>query len=361
MVDISKRLEQIKDMVDAGKYFCINRARQYGKTTTLAALRKYLSPQYEVASISFQGIGGAGFGSEESFLQEFCRLIKRVSRAGLNIPGRTLDAFSEIIERREHRAKLGELFDVIIEWCGESAKPVVLIIDEVDTASNYQVFIDFLAQLRDGYLSREDLGTPVFLSVILAGVKDIKHLKAKTRPNEGHKTNGPWNIAADFNIDMSLSESGIQGMLDEYEADHKTGMVTADIAREIYSCTEGYPYLVSRICQTIDTQIVGEHFSSPADAWTIAGVSEAVRMLLIDKNTLFDSLMDKVYQNPGLSSVLHRILFGGERISYNPDIISVMDGEMYGFLRNRDGALGITNRIFETRLYNCFLSINGVG
>ena len=42
MVDISDRLRQIKQMVDDGQYFTINRARQYGKTTTLTALAKYL-------------------------------------------------------------------------------------------------------------------------------------------------------------------------------------------------------------------------------------------------------------------------------------------------------------------------------
>ena len=30
MVDISDRLKKIKEMVDAGQYFTINRARQYG-------------------------------------------------------------------------------------------------------------------------------------------------------------------------------------------------------------------------------------------------------------------------------------------------------------------------------------------
>ena len=38
MVDITERLQKIKEMVDAGQYFTINRARQYGKTTTLQAL-----------------------------------------------------------------------------------------------------------------------------------------------------------------------------------------------------------------------------------------------------------------------------------------------------------------------------------
>ena len=39
MVDIIDKVNEIRKMVDAGKYFTINRARQYGKTTTLLALR----------------------------------------------------------------------------------------------------------------------------------------------------------------------------------------------------------------------------------------------------------------------------------------------------------------------------------
>ena len=37
-----------------------------------------------------------------------------------------------------------------------------------------------------------------------------------------------------------------------------------------------------------------------------------------------------------------------------------MDGEMYGFIRNEDGALAVANRIFETRLYNYFLSVSEI-
>ncbi len=35
MVDLSERVAEIGKMVDDGKYFTINRARQYGKTTTI--------------------------------------------------------------------------------------------------------------------------------------------------------------------------------------------------------------------------------------------------------------------------------------------------------------------------------------
>ena len=42
MVNLESRLKEIKSLVDTDSYFVINKARQYGKTTTLRALYKYL-------------------------------------------------------------------------------------------------------------------------------------------------------------------------------------------------------------------------------------------------------------------------------------------------------------------------------
>lgn len=72
------------------------------------------------------------------------------------------------------------LFIQLSRMCAKASKPVVLIVDEVDSASNNQVFVDFLAQLRSYYLKRDKI--QIFHSVILAGVYDIKNLKLKLRP-----------------------------------------------------------------------------------------------------------------------------------------------------------------------------------
>lgn len=96
------------------------------------------------------------------------------------------------------------------------------MIDEVDSASNNQVFIDFLAQLRGYYLARNV--SPIFRLVILAGVYDIKNLKLKLRPDEAHQYNSPWNIAARFRVKMAFSAEQIADMLTEYEQDRHTGM-----------------------------------------------------------------------------------------------------------------------------------------
>ena len=90
MVDITERLIDIKKMVDAGKYFTINRPRQYGKTTTLASLKRLLQDEYKVISLDFQSIGESGFQTEEKFVQEFSRLIWKSSKAGTDIPSEML-------------------------------------------------------------------------------------------------------------------------------------------------------------------------------------------------------------------------------------------------------------------------------
>ena len=53
MVNLDSRVREIKKLVDAGKYFTINRARQYGKTTTLRALYRNLMKDYYVVSLDF--------------------------------------------------------------------------------------------------------------------------------------------------------------------------------------------------------------------------------------------------------------------------------------------------------------------
>ena len=155
MVDITDKVNEIKKMVDEGKYFTINRARQYGKTTTLNALRKVLLSNYQVINLDFQSIGAAGFKTEQTFVQEFSRAVLKKINTGLIIP-REIDAqLTDFISRKKEKAKLGELFNTLSSWCGIEDKGLVLMIDEVDSASNNQVFLDFLSQLRDGYISRE--------------------------------------------------------------------------------------------------------------------------------------------------------------------------------------------------------------
>ena len=246
MVKLDDRLKSIKEeYIDYGSWFAINRGRQYGKTTTLRALENYLKEEYIILSLDFQEIGTKKFTDETFFAKAFAdKLRKAIQRAEAESEEKAvlLEALSGF---RADAPDIGldELFECLGDMCGSSFLPVVLMIDEVDSASNNQVFIDFLAQLRAQYLKRDK--EPAFQSVILASVYNIKNLKQKLRPEAEHQYNSPWNVAADFDMDMSFSACQIASMLEEYESDHHTGMDILDIAEEIYQYTSGYPVLES--------------------------------------------------------------------------------------------------------------------
>ena len=238
-----------------------------------------------------------------------------------------------------------DLFAVLRELCEESQKPVVLIIDEVDSASNNQVFLDFLGQLRRYYLNRQK--RPTFQSVILAGVHDIRNLKLKIRPDSEHKHNSPWNIAAKFDVDMSFSPADIARMLEEYEADYHTGMDISAMAQMIYDDTSGYPVLVSSFCYLMDEEIAGtEKFPTKSSAWTKGGFLRAEKILLTEKTPLFESQIDKLKDNESLRNLLYRILFDGRSIQYNADNDTIDVATMYGFVTNRNGQLVVFQQNF---------------
>ena len=359
MVDISDKVMKIKAMVDQGQYFTINRARQYGKTTTLRALAKCLTNDYTVISLDFQMLGEASFRTENIFSLAFARIflkaIKREtgdSESGIKDSLQMLE--TAVLEKRDDFV-LQELFEILSDICGASVRPLVLIVDEVDSASNNQVFLDFLAQLRVYYINRDEL--PTFQSVILAGLYDIRNIKRKIRPDEEHKVNSPWNIATDFLVDMSFSTEDIAGMLEQYEDDYHTGMDIQKISGLLYNYTSGYPFLVSRLCKLIDEQIAGSpEFPDKRSAWTGEGFQAAVKLLLNEKNTLFDSLMGKLQDYPELNTMLRSLLFAGRSIAYNADESAIDMASMFGFIKNQHGTVAIANRIFEMRLYNLYLS-----
>lgn len=360
MVNLESRLYEIKKMVDDGDYFTINRARQYGKTTTLKALSRILRKDYTVINMDFQMVGDSKFRNENIFALTFARIfIGEMGRADLREDNsgsnNAAGVLQKALEDEKNEIELYELFEYLSNICQNSEKPIVLIIDEVDSATNNQVFLDFLAQLRRYYLNRDEI--PTFQSVILAGVYDVKNIQYKIRPDEMHKANSPWNIAADFLIDMSFSVKDIAGMLKEYEKDYQTGMDVSAVAGEIYDYTSGYPFLVSKICKLVDERVVGsEKYPDRKSAWTGRGITEAIRMLTAEKNTLFDSLAGKIEDYPRLHDLIYALLFNGDTIPYSPVNRTIEIAEMFGFVKKASGNAVISNRIFETVLYNLFLS-----
>ncbi|MDE7318374.1 MAG: AAA-like domain-containing protein [Lachnospiraceae bacterium] len=356
MVNLDSRLNELTRLIDQNEYFTINRARQYGKTTTINLLAERLSDQYSVFFISFEGISDDVYAAESSFCRRICGLLSNALFYGeTNGISRSAAADCAGIADGSADANLFTLSNLISKLCMEAGKPVVLMIDEVDQAADQRIFLSFLGMLRDKYLKRKR--QPTFCSVILASVYDIKNLKPKIRPDSAHQFNSPWNIASDFSVDMNFHVPDIAGMLAEYEQNAHTGMDIPLISAEIYEYTSGYPFLVSRICKIMDEILPRrEAFPTKPSVWKIQGIREAVKILLLESNTLFDDMVKKLNDFPDLKKMLYAMLFRGEKFPWNSDTHIINIGLMFGFMDRVQDTVVISNRIFETRLYNLFLS-----
>ena len=341
MVDTEKQFKAVESLIDKGRYFTINRARQYGKTTMLQTIRRRLSDQYLIIKTSFEGLGDESFKGEEAFVKMFRGRLQRE----MGLEGDNSQLMS--IWKDDSISDFDKLSKAISNFCKSYQKPIVLLIDEVDKSSDNQTFISFIGMLRDLYLQRGENGMDsTFHSVILAGVYDIKNLKLKLRPDAEKKYNSPWNIAADFNVDMTFHPEEIAQMLSDYENDVHTGMDIKAISEEIYKFTTGYPFLVSYICKKIDEDFGQE--------WTSESIVKAVKVLVQGNSTLMDDLSKNLENNAEFREFMYSVSVNS--VSYSFSLLNPMVnmGNMFSYIRNKEGRVAIHNLIFEEALFLYF-------
>ena len=344
MVDTSNKLDKTIKLINKKKYFIINRPRQYGKTTTFFLLNNKLkeTEDYLPIKISFEGIGDLIFENEQSFSKTFLEIVER----NLSFNCKELAAFLE--ERESKVDNLNGLSKVISEFIIKANKKVVLMIDEVDKSSNNQLFLSFLGMLRNKYLLRNEEQDYTFHSVILAGVHDVKSLKVKIRPEEEQKYNSPWNIASDFDVDMSFSVEEIKTMLEDYISNKHVKLEMDYFAERLYFYTSGYPFLVSKLCKIIDEKIMVEDELK----WEKEYMDLAVKEILKDDNTNFDSLIKNIENNKELYDFVEKIVLNNEIISFIKTDSIINIGSVYGILKEENGNCKINNKIYEQLIYD---------
>ena len=94
----------------------------------------------------------------------------------------------------------------------------------------------------------------------------------------------------------------------------------------------------------------------PSEAWTRNGFNTALRLLLAESNALFQSITKNLNNYPRLKDSIRSILMEGKKMTYNSDQDDIVQMEMFGLIRRDHNTVRISNIIFETRLYNLFLS-----
>ncbi|MCR5455636.1 MAG: AAA family ATPase [Bacteroidales bacterium] len=352
MVDVTAKMKVFEGLIDDKKYFTINRARQFGKTSALNWIYRNLSDRYLVLSTNFEIFSEENWASTKSFCQYFCNKLIKACEITQN---------SEAINFwKQTQLQMSVLTDCDIDFVAEKIKSfcktigrkVVLLIDEVDQASNNDLFVRFLGMLRSLYLTREQIEDDAFTfwSVILAGVYDVKNLKIKIRPEMDHQFNSPWNVAAKYTLDMAFNPQEISTMLVEYEDDYHIGFDIKEISEEIFKYTSGYPVLVSALCKIIDEELDKD--------WSKDGVQNAVKRFLKDPDaTILKNITKNIESFPDLKNLLRAIVLENFKVNYYADNLPLDLGRTFSFIRPDDNSNAqIHNLIFQQALLNYFIA-----
>ena len=349
MADITDKVNTTYQMVEDGAYFIINRPRQYGKTTMLHTLANKLleSGQYMAFRMSFEGISDQNFIDETWFAPGFIRLLAR------SVDFYAPETTEALLALAPSVKNLDELSLFITDFTRKTDKKIVLLIDEVDKSSNNQLFVSFLALLRDKYLDRK--GRKTFHAVVLAGVHDVKSLKLKIRPDSEQKYNSPWNISTEYEVNMNLAPSEIKPMLEDYAQVRGVKLDTEWFANRLFYFTSGYPYLVSKLCKIIDEKILSK---KETKEWTEEDLNQAFSLILKEPhNANFDTLMKNLEHYPELYQLVSSVIFDGEAKAFSADDPTVNLGVLHGiFAESESGHVVIQNRIYRERIANMMVS-----
>ena len=147
---------------------------------------------------------------------------------------------------------------------------------------------------------------------------------------------------------MTFSIDEISTMLVDYEKDYNIGMNIKGISEKIYQFSNGYPFLVSKICKIIDEKLNKN--------WTNEGVDNAVKLILKDKNTLFDDLIKNLENDKEMYNFIFAIVFGNEQFSFETDSPLIDKSKMFSIVREENSKVVIHNKIFEIKIYNYLIS-----
>jgi hypothetical protein len=91
--------------------------------------------------------------------------------------------------------------------------------------------------------------------------------------------------------------------------------------------------------------------------WDKEYMELAVKEILRDSNTNFDSLIKNIENNTELRDMVRSLIIEGNKITYNFNNPTINLGMLYGIFKNEAMSLKLNNRIYEQLLYDYMSSI----
>ncbi|MDE2831846.1 MAG: ATP-binding protein [Gemmatimonadota bacterium] len=294
-------LTEVRRFIRDKRYFVLHAPRQTGKTSALLALRDLLNAEgaYRCVYINVESAQAMREDVEQAM-----RVIlgELASWARLTLGDQFLTrTWSGIFAEFGP----GALVEALTRWTEADPKPLVLLIDEIDSLIG-DTLLAVLRQLRAGYV-RRPVGFPQ--SVVLCGVRDVRDYRIQsTAENVMIAGGSAFNIKArslrlgDFSRDEVLTLLG--------QHTEETGQAfTPDALDTVWTQTQGQPWLVNALAD--ETCIHDEVAADRRNPITAAAIRDAQEQLILRRETHLDQLADKL-QEDRVRRVVEPLLSGGD-------------------------------------------------
>jgi len=326
---VNTRNQNIKTMVDIGRFFTIFAPRQSGKTTFFYNFCRSLEndPLYIAILLSFQmyqKLSSAEFyeNVHKKIKNQITRRLKKLNCQELD---EVINCFNEypIVSHTAFYNLFETLNDIIHK------KKIIIFIDEFDGIPMSELE-NFLMVLRDLYQNYKHTQKKALYSIGLVGIRNIAKLVVGGV--------SPFNIADQVDLPM-FSFDNVKNLYAQYS--QETNQPFSDEAvHRVYEQTCGQPWLVNRLGTILTVNIKPETTDSilPAD------VDEAIKCLLKEDNVHFNNLYEKAFlYKETFANIYH------QNLDYDPNDKAQSWLKQYGLMKEFDGKAIIANPIYKKR------------
>ncbi|MBW7877500.1 MAG: ATP-binding protein [Candidatus Cloacimonetes bacterium] len=291
-------IRPILELIEQRKYFTHHAPRQSGKTTLLQELCKRLNQEgkYLALNITVESAQAA-----RDNVLEANRVVLHALKSSLEAVGESAPDIEPYFPDKNSV----ELY--LKKFCEKNKKPVILIIDEIDSMAG-ESLIALLRQLRAGYALRPNAFPQ---SIILNGVRDLKDYRIYSREEDTWLTGGScFNIKAKSVRLGNFTLEDVKELFSQHEAERGQKLASG-LVETIYELTQGQPWL----CNALGEQMCFELFPNES-VLDEHHLHEAKEALILSRATHIDQLYYRL-EDPRIRQIVIPML-SGEDVSRFP-------------------------------------------
>ena len=300
-------LDEVLGLVRDKRYFVLHAPRQTGKTSALLALRDLLNGGTEGDFRCVYANVEAAQTAREDVGRAMHVVLGELGDRALLAGDESLDRlWPGVLSRFGSERALGA---ALIRWCTADPRPLVLLIDEIDTLIGDSL-ISVLRQLRAGYDQRPRSFPQ---SVVLCGVRDVRDYRIRSRSENAVVAGGSaFNIRAESLRIRDFTRAEVHALLAQHTAE--TGQAfTPEALEAVWRQTRGQPWLVNALCRRVCFH--GEAGSDRTRAITATDIIDAREHLVQSRQVHLDQLADKLRENR-VRRVVEPLLSGGDERAF---------------------------------------------